>query len=157
MNPLVPDDTSGFPHNFSFVKGDGRAIPFVDNAFDIVYSNSVIEHLHSWENQVRFAREVMRVSQNIWVQTPAKSFFVEPHLLTPFIHYFPRNWQRRLLRNFTLWGLVVRPSRDTITEFLDEVRLLTFKEMKLLFPGCEIRKEKFLFFTKSFIVVRTIN
>lgn len=38
--------------------------------------------------------------------------------------------------------------------FLDEVRLLTFAEMKLLFPDCTILRERFLGLTKSYIAVR---
>ena len=53
------------------------------------YSNSVIEHLHEFDQQKRFADEVRRVGRKLWVQTPARGFFVEPHLITPFIHYLP--------------------------------------------------------------------
>ena len=73
---------------------DGRALPFADNSFDIAYSNSVIEHLSTYENQQEFAAEMRRVGRRLWVQTPARSFPIEPHLLTPFIHYLPRRLQR---------------------------------------------------------------
>ena len=43
----------------TFVEGDGRRLPFEDASFDIVYSNSVIEHLGTLPNQREFAREVL--------------------------------------------------------------------------------------------------
>lgn len=74
---------------FDFVTGDGCALPYADKSFDIVFSNSVIEHVGSYERQRRFAAEVQRVGRSAWVQTPAREFFIEPHLLTPFIHWLP--------------------------------------------------------------------
>jgi hypothetical protein len=154
LNLSVPADTSAFPLNFSFVKGNGTCLEHQDNSFDIAYSNSVIEHLSSWENQIRFANEIRRVAKKVWVQTPARWFFVEPHVMTPFIHFLPKQWQRHLLRNFTVWGLITRPSQEFVDQFLDEVRLLTLKEMQTLFPDCIILKERFLLFTKAYITVR---
>jgi hypothetical protein len=141
------------PH-ISTVLGDGTNLRYADNEFDILFSNSVIEHLGSFENQQRFARECMRVGRALWIQTPARSFPIEPHFLTPFIHYLPRGWRRRLLRNFTVWGWLGRPSDQQVDEMVSEIRLLDLKELKELFPGCGILKEKFLLLTKSYIVVR---
>jgi len=153
LNLNVPEGVRSLPRNITYQKGDGRKLPYDDQSFDVVFSNSVIEHLHCYEDQVLFAKEIMRVGKKIWVQTPARWFFVEPHLLTPFIHYLPKTWQQRLLRNFTVWGLMTRPSQESINKFLDEVRLLTYKEMRSLFPQCRILREKFLFLNKSYIAV----
>ncbi len=154
LNLSDPPAPSSSQSHFTFVRGDGRSLQYPDNAFDIVFSNSVIEHLSSWENQVRFAQEIRRVSGNVWVQTPARSFFLEPHLLTPFIHFVSRRWQKLLLRNFTVWGLITRPSPSQIDHFLDEVRLLSFDEMRTLFPDCTIFREKFLWLTKAYIAIK---
>ena len=70
----------------SWVAGDGRALPFRDRAFDVVFSNSVIEHVGDAQSQQRFAHEVARVGRAYWVQTPNRWFPVEQHLLTPFVH-----------------------------------------------------------------------
>ncbi len=142
------------PDNFEFVLGDGTALKYADREFDVVYSNSVIEHVGSFENQRCFASEARRVGRRIWVQTPAKSFFFEPHYLTPFVHYLPKQWQKRLLRNFSVWGWMVRPRQAYIEDFVDQTTLLGYKELRELFPDCEIVREKFLLMTKSFVVIR---
>jgi len=98
---------SGPPHQPHWVVADGRYLPFAGKSFDVVYSNSVVEHLGTYENQALFAAECRRVGKRYYVQTPNRGFPVEPHLITPFVHWLPRTWQRRLLRNLTVWGLIV--------------------------------------------------
>ncbi len=137
-----------------FVHGDGCALRFADRAYDVVFSNSVIEHVGTWERQKAFAAEARRVGGRLWIQTPAREFFIEPHLVAPFIHWLPRAWQSRLMRNFTIRGWLERPDAATVEAFLDEVRLLTFREMQTLFPDCTIRRERFFGLTKSYIAVR---
>lgn len=146
--------SSALADNTVFVKGDATDLPYSDQSFDIAFSNSLIEHLFTYEKQVKCAQEIRRVGKRLWVQTPARGFFIEPHLLTPFTHYLPKRWQKRLLKNFTVWGIITRPSPQAIETFLREVRLLNFREMQELFSDCEIRKEKTLFLTKSYIAIR---
>jgi hypothetical protein len=154
LNIKLPMNKKTAPENYDFVEGDGTALAYPGNSFDLVYSNSVIEHVGSSEKQKRFASEVSRVSRKLWIQTPARWFFLEPHFIAPFIHYLPKGWQKRLVRWFSIWGLLTRPNQQAVNDLVDEIRLLTYKEMKSLFPDCEIRKEKFLFMTKSYIAVR---
>ncbi len=153
LNVDIPPNFRQLPENLSYVKGNGLNLPYKNN-FDIAYSNSVIEHLYTFENQKKFAQEISRISRNIYVQTPNRHFFVEPHLITPFIHYLPKRLQRHLLRNFTIWGIITGPPREEINRFLKEVRLLTYSELRILFPDCNIIKERFCFLTKSFIIIR---
>ena len=154
LNLSVPNNYNTEQRNFYFVKGNGLSLQYPDGSFDICYSNSVIEHVGTYENQLKFASELLRVGHQIWVQTPAYSFFFEPHLLTPFIHFIPKKYQRKLLRNFTVWGWMVRPNQQKVEDFLSEVRLITYKEMCQLFPTCEIHIEKFLGFPKAYIAVK---
>lgn len=139
---------------FTLTKGDGCRLPFADGSFELGYSNSVIEHLSTYENQKRFAAEIRRVGRRLWVQTPARWFFIEPHLISPFVHYLPKSWQRHLLRWFTIWGLVTKPTPKQVEDFLNEVRLLTYREMQELFPDCRIVRERFCGLTKCFVAVR---
>ena len=137
------------------VIADGRYQPFKDNAFDLVYCNSVIEHLGSFDNQKLFAAECIRVSHRYYIQTPNKWFPVEPHLITPFIHWLPLRYRRYLLRNFTIWGLITRPSSQQCEERLQEICLLEEADMRKLFPLAEIWRERLFGLTKSLIAVKT--
>ncbi len=140
----------------SWVAGDGRALPFRNGAFDIVFSNSVIEHVGDAASQERFAREVARVGCAYWVQTPNRWFPVEQHLLTPFVHWLPRAWQRAIVPRFTVWSAVVPVSPDRrkfyLEHYLSDVRLLSAGELQRLFPGARLIRERVLGWTKSLIV-----
>lgn len=136
--------------HFTSVYGDATELPFADNSFDIVFSNSVIEHVGSSERRRAFAQEARRVAHHLWIQTPARTFPIEPHLLTPFIQYLPRTLQHRFAR-WTPRG-ILQP--ELVHEIIDEVQLLTCAEMRELFPDCEIIRESVFGVTKSYIAVR---
>jgi hypothetical protein len=137
-----------------WVVGDARATTFEDSSFDIVFSNSLIEHLGDLDSQAQFAREVHRLAPNYFVQTPDRRFPVEPHILAPFVHWFPDGVRRRAIRNFSVWGLLNRPSDEKCEELVREIRLLTGPQMKELFPDAELVTEHFLGLPKSVIAVR---
>lgn len=138
------------PPNMTAVVGDGTRLPFNDQEFDIVFSNSVIEHVGTLENQRALAQEVHRVGRSHWVQTPAYEFPVEPHYFTPFVHWLPKRVQRPLLRNFTVWGLMGRPDRSAVDMTLAELRLLRRAEFRSMFPNSQIWTERFLGMPKSY-------
>lgn len=138
----------------SWVVADARQLPFKDQAVDVLFCNSVIEHVGTFENQRLMANECRRVSRRYWVQTPNREFPVEPHLMTPFIHWLPRKVQRRLLRNFTLWGLWSRPTEERCDRFMGEVRLMDPGEMRQLFAEAEIWHERMLGLSKSLVAIK---
>jgi ubiquinone/menaquinone biosynthesis C-methylase UbiE len=140
-----------------WVAGDGRQLPFRDQSFDIVFSNSVIEHVGDAESQRRFAAEVARVGRAYWVQTPNRWFPVEQHLLTPVVHWLPRTWQRAVMPRVNIWQRIANVTEDRrrfyIEHYLDDVRLLDAKSLRALFPGATIIRERFLGVTKSIIAI----
>lgn len=138
-----------------FVVGDALRMPFNQMAFDLVFSNSVIEHVGGHAQQHQFAIGMLSAGKQLYCQTPNKWFPIEPHILTLFVHWFPFSVKRRLVRYFSIWGLIAKPSQKEIDEVLQRrLNLLSGSEFAALFPGCLMRKEKVLGLTKSFIVER---
>jgi len=140
---------------FTYVQGDGRKLPYGDKSFDIVYSNSVIEHVGTLDDQQAFAKEIARVGKSFFVQTPNKNFFIEPHYIAPFIHFLPKSVRVKLARHFTLWGLIAKPNSAQIKEMVESISLLDKQEMAKLFPKSTILAENFLFFPKSILAFYT--
>jgi ubiquinone/menaquinone biosynthesis C-methylase UbiE len=82
---LNPELSESAPSNFTAFVGDGRSMPqFEDHQFDIVFSNSTIEHVGSIDDQRAMAREIVRVGRKYYVQTPNRYFPIEPHFVFPF-------------------------------------------------------------------------
>jgi SAM-dependent methyltransferase len=140
-----------------WIAGDGCQLPFRDGAFDVVFSNSVIEHVGDLERQLRFASEVARVGRAYWVQTPNRWFPVEQHLLTPLVHWLPDAAQRRIVPRFTVWSALTKLSPDRrefyLRHYLEDVRLLSAGDLAALFPEARIIRERFCGWTKSLIAV----
>jgi hypothetical protein len=136
------------------VIGDAKAAPFDDFSFDIAFSNSLIEHLADWSSQCIFADEVRRLAPNYFVQTPDKYFPVEPHFATPFIHWLPKDVRRRMIRNFSVWGVLNRPSQECVNGVVEEIKLLCRPEMARLFPEAELKSETFMGFSKSIVAYK---
>jgi hypothetical protein len=137
-----------------WIQGDARATQFDDRSFDLVFSNSLIEHLGDLKSQAKFALEVQRLAPNYFVQTPDRRFPIEPHLLAPFVHWLPDGVRRRAIRNFSVWGLLNRPSSEKCEELVREIRLLSGSQMKELFPHANLVTERFMGLPKSVIAVR---
>ena len=151
-----PWDEAEFPgYNISIVVGNGCNLKYKDASHNILFSNSVIEHVGDWKKQCAFAREVRRVGRSLWIQTPAFECPLEPHFLAPFVHWLPVALRRRILRWLTPWGWIKKPSQEMVDKTIAYTRLLTKRQMTELFPDCRILTERlFWVLPKSYIAVR---
>ncbi|MDD1763032.1 MAG: class I SAM-dependent methyltransferase [Methanothrix sp.] len=140
---------------------ENGVIPLETKSVDIVFCNSVIEHVtvdkqDEWnirngkmfkklalERQSRLASEIIRTGRKYWIQTPYKHFPFETHTWLPFIQYFPRPLQILMISHFNRFW-VKRTSPDFY--------LLSKAEACLLFPDSEIIFERFLGLPKSLII-----
>jgi hypothetical protein len=77
------------------VTASGTNLPFDDDSFDIAFSNAVLEHVGSREEQRRFVHELCRVAPKVFVSTPNRRFPLEVHTLVPFLHWLPRRARDR--------------------------------------------------------------
>jgi len=136
---------------FASVAGDARDLSqFADDEFDLVFSNSVIEHVGGIEEQRRMAREVMRVGRRFTVQTPNRYFPIEPHFAFPFFQFLPISWRVGLLRRTRLGFVAHTPDASAARERVESIRLLSGAELAALFPGATIHRERLCGLTKSF-------
>jgi hypothetical protein len=137
------------------ITGDGTALSFPDQSYDMIYSNSVIEHIVGEENRAAYAREIIRVGRRYWVQTPAYACPVEPHYLGLFVHWFPRSWQWPLIRWFTFIGLSGAAGEEGLKAMFQTTRLLTKREFQALFPDARIWVERLLWIIpKSYVAYK---
>ena len=145
----IEKETSKYS-NINYEIGDATDLSqFNNKSFDVVHSNSVIEHLYNFENQKKMASEIMRVGQKYIVQTPNKNFFLEPHYLLPFFQFMPDKLKYLILTKTKLSRLK-RWDKNFSKQYINEIRLLSLKELKVLFPNSKIYFEKFLGMNKSF-------
>jgi hypothetical protein len=137
---------------FTSVVGDGRQMTqFTDASFDVVFSNSVIEHVGAYEDQRRMAAEVRRVGQRYFVQTPNKFFPIEPHFLFPLFQFLPLPGRAWLVNHFHLGWQSRIADREKAKAAVASIRLLSKGELIRLFPEARIFEERFLGLAKSFV------
>lgn len=120
-----------WPRNRPFVCGDGCALPFADGAFDLVFSNAVLEHVGSRARQRQFVAECLRVARRgIYLTTPDRAFPLETHTLWPLAHWLPNAVHRALWRRA---GQAFWADEGTLN-------LLRARDLRRLFPpNCPVR------------------
>lgn len=122
--------------------------------FDVVFSNSVIEHVGLWRDQQRMAAEVRRLSETYFVQTPNFWFPFEPHAHVPGFQFLPLGVRTRLLQRFSLGHFPRLPDEADARKLAAETRLLERSELSQLFPDAEIEEEPLFGMTKSLMAVK---
>jgi SAM-dependent methyltransferase len=116
----LPNFARAFP-SVRCVTASGTELPFEDDAFDVAFSNAVIEHVRGRDEQRRFVAELCRVAPRVFLSTPNRWFPVETHTLVPLAH-----WLRRQAADRTMRAL--RRAN------WDQVELLGKRELLALFP-----------------------
>jgi SAM-dependent methyltransferase len=106
----------------TYVQGDACALPFPDGAFDIVFSNAVIEHVGGPDRQRAFVREALRVGRRVFLTTPNRWFPLEVHTRLPLVHWLPAPVSDRV------YGVVGK-------SYARENHLLGARDLRALFPG----------------------
>lgn len=138
------------------VVGDACNMPqFADSSFDLVHSNSVIEHVGSYANMLAFASEVRRVGRGYYVQTPNFWFPIDPHTAFPLLHWLPDPVRISVQTRFRT-GLASRTDFAGAASRLDGCRMVSGSMMRALFPDARHSAERFAFlFKKSLVAWRT--
>jgi ubiquinone/menaquinone biosynthesis C-methylase UbiE len=135
--------------NIRYYNQDALALPYADNGIEVVYSNSLLEHVGR-ENQAAVANEIRRVAQRYWVQVPNRHFVLEPHYRALFFYQMPL-WGRKWVAS--RWTPLVNKKNPYLAE-VETIYPLDKQEMQALFPEATVIQEKFMGLTKSLIAVK---
>lgn len=120
--------------------------------FDLIYSNSLIEHVGGHSRRLELVKEIRRLGPKHWVQVPYQYFPIEPHWLFPGMQFMPTNVRIKIARNWPLAPNSLDP--ESAHEFVLSTELLSFTEMQGYFPDSKILRENFLGMPKSIIAVK---
>lgn len=140
--------------SYETILADARQIPFLDQSFNLVFSNSVIEHIGNEHDQFQFVKECERVGKEIYIQTPNRWFPLEPHIYAVFIHWLPKFWYKKLLFLSALYVFYI-PTRNAAmktNEMVDGTNLLSLQQVQKLFPEKTIEVERAFGLAKSFVI-----
>lgn len=149
---LVPEEQRHA--NIKSLAGDATNLAeFGEHSIDVVFSNSVIEHLFTFENQRRMASEIQRVGKAFWVQTPNFWFPMEPHFHFIGWQWLPVTARVSMLRKRTCGWRGPCPDPVGARRLVEEIRLLTRNDMQRLFPSARLLAERVCGLVKSWTAV----
>ena len=141
-------------NKFSSSVGNGLALEYKKGDVDLIFSNSVIEHVGSYENQQIFANEVRRVSDKYIIQTPSLWFPLEPHSLLPLFQFLPHSFRALLIMTFNINYFPKATTYKAAIIVSHSTLMFTHKRFKQLFPEAEIQVERFLGIPKSYTAIK---
>jgi hypothetical protein len=144
------------PHWAEFDHGDACALPahVVGRRYDLVFSNSVIEHVGGHERRLRFAEAVHQLADAYWIQTPYRYFPVEPHYFAPGMQFLPVVARAEVAWRWPLARSAGGSREETVKRVL-QVELLDRTQMRHYFPDSALLTEKIFGFPKSLIAFKT--
>lgn len=139
--------------NFKWLRVDACNLSFIkDKSYDIVFSNSVIEHVGDFSKQKQMAEEIIRVGKKYWIQTPNKYFPIEIHSLFPYFNFLP-NKTKYIVAKLWPFSFAKKLNLDAIEE-MENIWSIDYKLMQKYFPNAKIIREKFWGLTKSLIAYK---
>lgn len=132
------------------VVADARNLPWPDNYFDIIYSNAVIEHVGTFEDQKQMASEVMRVGRQWFITTPNRWYPFEFHLRLPLVTWLPGD---AYLRCGRIVGYDHVRRQYVMGADYSGLRLMTPAELVACFSGSRVIKQRVTFMAETLIAV----
>jgi hypothetical protein len=136
------------------IDGDACDAPELvgDEKFDLVFSNSLIEHLGGHLKRAKFADVVRSMAPRHAVQTPYRYFPIEPHWIFPGFQFLPVNVRSWIAPRWPLGHTHGWPPQQARDEVLF-TEILSLTEMRSYFPDSAIEWERFVGLRKSMTAV----
>lgn len=126
---------------------DGDYFPFPDQAFDIVWSNAVLEHVGDRNKQILFLKEIRRVGKRAFITTPNKYFPVEIHTRTILLHFLPQKIFYKYLK------IIGKPwaTGDYMNLLSNNMIVTLLKEAGI--KEYRIKRNRLFFFILDFVII----
>lgn len=119
----------------AWVSGDATSMPFRTGSFDVVFCNSLLEHVPAWERVVHESARVLKPGGLYVVYTTNRTCPLQAEVNNfPFYSWLPDPVQRRVLA----WIMVHRRDLVNWTDF-PAVNWFTFPRMRRAFEQVGIR------------------
>jgi len=99
--------------NAALVQGDAMALPFADEAVDLLVCAQVYEHVPDDTRLFREMHRVLRPGGAAFFSGPNWLFPIEPHYGLPFLHWLPEGFADAWLRALGRGGHYYERSRTT--------------------------------------------
>ena len=140
---------------YAKIQSDARSLSeSLDNSFDIIPSNSVIEHAGEYSDRAAMAAEIRRLTPHYCAQAPNFGFPIEPHFRMPFFHWLSETMRASMLLRWRKIGFRRAETLERAMARVQEIHLLTGRQMAHLFSDAKIRRERVGPFVKSLIAIR---
>lgn len=136
------------------VQASATDLPFADGAFDFVYSNAVLEHVGDLQAQARMAAEVRRVGKRWFLTTPNRWYPFEFHVRMPLVSWLPAKWMHKVAYQ---WGYDHGQQRYRRGCDYSDVRLLTARQLRAMFPDSLVLKPRITFWPETLVVVGPVG
>lgn len=137
------------------VVGDACALPdeLRGERFDLVYSNSVLEHLGGHARREAFAASVHALGDAHWIQTPYRYFPLEPHWLCPGFQFLPVRARAAVTLRWPLGNYTQVESMAEAVRWSLATELVSETELRHYFPRSAVWRERVLGMTKSLVAI----
>lgn len=123
--------------------------------YDLVFSNSLLEHVGGHARRQQFAEVVRESAPSWWIQTPYRYFPIEPHWFFPCFQFLPFRARVMVCRHWnTLHQTAIKDAAEAAA-MVASVELISASEMRMYFPESKIWSERIAGLPKSLVSIKS--
>jgi hypothetical protein len=123
--------------------------------YDLVFSNSLMEHLGGHARRQQFANVVQESAPSWWIQTPYRYFPIEPHWIFPCFQFLPFRMRVMVCQHWNTLNMPACKDADRAADIVASIELISATEMRTYFPTSEIWFERVASIPKSLVALKT--
>lgn len=121
--------------------------------YDLVFSNSLMEHLGGHARRQQFANVVRESAPAWWIQTPYRYFPIEPHWVFPGMQFLPFRMRVMICQHWSMLDMPACKDANEAADLVASTELISATEMRTYFPTSEIWFERIAGIPKSLVAI----